>query len=318
MPLITTIEQFKSYVKLNYTSTSSATLPNMAIADETFLWPVLGEEFYTTMLTSTDANYNRLKELCRRAVAPLAMMKDLPNRQVKIGDTGLHMVSTENSMPATRWAYKELETSLANDGAKALEAVWEYLIANAATLAWANPQPYRTLFTSGKDFAYYFHLYQPHRLFAALLPVITEVEEHILYVAIGKDFAIELRDKTNPTDAEKRALMLAKHAVASLAISNACKKLSVNIGVNGFTVLMGDSGDMDFRGRNDSSYTEKQALQLQCDTDGNAWLSQLKAYLNETASNSVFTTYFNSSLYKDPAAAPVADANSSRTGFVAL
>lgn len=318
MPLITTPLHFREYVKVNYTNANTATMPNMVLADEDFLWPVLGEGFYTTILASTDTKYDRLKELCKRAVAPLAMMKDLPNRQTKIGDTGLHMVTTQDAMPATRWAYKELETSLANDGTKALEAVWEYLITNATTLAWTNPQPYQTIFKSGKDFAFYYYLYQPHRLFTALLPLIAEVEEHYLFVAIGESFAKSLCALTNPSFLEKKAILLMKHAVANITIFNACKKLAINIGVNGFTVLLGDGGDMDFKGKNDSSYTEKQALQIQCENDGLRRLGQLKEHLNSNASATVFAAYFASNLYIAPTAETPIDANDGRKGVVAL
>ena len=318
MPSITNLLQFKSYVPVNFTSTQTATMPNMEVADEDILWPVLGEAFYNTILASSDAKYDRLKELARRAVAPLALMKSLAIKQVKVSDMGLHSVQTADAMPAPRWAFKELENSLANDGTKALEKLWEYLYVQDNTFGWTNPHPYRTMFAGGKVFSYYYYLHQPNRLFASLLPLIAEVEEHYLFVAIGKDFAIGLRDKVSPTALELQAFNLIRHAVANLTIFVACKKLAINIGPNGFNILFGDGGDTYDKGKSDSSNTEKQALAVQCENDGLRWLGQLKALLNTNASTTVFATYFTSSLYKSPTTPAVTDPNNLRSAVIAL
>jgi hypothetical protein len=55
MPLITTIETAKEFVKLNYNNSNSA-LADMAGADARFIIPLLGQDLYDQLLDEITNN----------------------------------------------------------------------------------------------------------------------------------------------------------------------------------------------------------------------------------------------------------------------
>ena len=303
MSLITTIQQFRQYVTgITFTSNQTQSLPNMAVADERYIIPVTGKSIYDSINTSEnieDGNLNRLKELCMRAVAPLALMDMLSRKQVQISDIGLHSAVTDKLAPASRWAYLELKESLLNDGCAALEDLWKFLYDNASQLVWESPAQ-KTLFSNGIEFSRYFNLMQPHRLFFLLLPVIAECEDGFIIDNVGNDFYTSIRDTQNPEGKVKQLLVLWKKAIANLTISKACIKLAVKVTDRGFTVLMGDGGDYPSKSMQDSSYQMKQALIASAESDGNIYITKAMKLLNDNPDEAAFADYFNSEYYTAP------------------
>jgi len=320
MPLITTAAQLRQYCPgITYTSQSALTLPNMDIADEQYIIPILGQTLYNTIIAvSTNADILRLKELCMRAVAPLAIMNGLATKQLQISDMGVHSSVSDTTTPATRWAYYELKESLANAGAEALEKVWLQLINNANTYEWTNPLPYKTVFSGGDDFSKFFNVPKPYITFSALAPIISEVQDANIYNNFGESFINALIAKTTPNANELIAIRLIKAAVANLTINSACSKLSARVTEKGFTVLMGDGGDMPFKGQNDSSYTLKQDLKNVTARDGMRYLSELKNYLDTNAGTELFADYYASSYYTAPSTTVKENPNKNRRGVFAL
>lgn len=319
-PLITTIALLRQYCKgITVTSQQSFTMPDMVLADETYLWPVLGKTLYDAVCGADplSADLDRLRELCRRVVAPLAVMNDMAVRQTQISDIGIHSSVSETLVPVSRWAYLELKDNLAGKAADAFEKLWIQLYDKAVTYNWTPPFE-KTLFTSGVQFARAFSIPQPHRVFAALLPIITEVQDQYVYNQIGEAFTKELRDKANPSDDEKFILKQLRKAVANLTILKACSKLATKVTDQGFTVLMGDSGDKPVKGENDSSWTLKQKLEAVTEADGLAFMAEVIETLNKKASATVFVTYYASTYYKKPATDPPADPNAGRKSLFAL
>lgn len=318
MALITTIQDFKKYVTITVTSQNNISMPNMDMADENYLWPVLTKTVYSAMvdvITNHTDIWNRLRELCKRVVAPMALADMLSKKQVSISDVGIHSTNSETLVSAHRWEYLELKNSLYNDAAKAQEKLWEHLFLNGDDYSWENPLPQKTLFTSGEHFSQFFYVPEPYTVFSSLLPIIAEVEDKNIYTAMGKDFVESVRDNTTPTTEEKELLTILRKAVANLAISEACSKMAVKITNRGFTVLMGDSGDQPYKGDQDSSFTLKKALRDTAAGDGIRYITDALTYLNKQASTTIFPTFFSSIYYVNPITPKGADANKYRKGF---
>lgn len=336
MPLIKDIATAKKYVNVLFNNSESS-LADITSAEMEFLLPILGEELYQQLLVEadvTDSDYADLIELARRAVGPLAYWMDLGSIQTKITDNGLGTFNNTNMDASHRWEFEQLKETLANKGCAALDQMLQHLFENAEYYSWTAPDDLNIIFTSGKDFAKYFPLYQPHRVFMNLRPLIKQVEDQYIRPAIGDAFFEELRDALLPqqtsdetnedegddatalTAEEKIATDIIKKAVANLTIKTAIETLPVRISPAGFTVEMQRNNEMVQQGQNNAPANQMSLMYQSVERTGESYVLQLQDYLNKKASGSVFATYFASSYYVAPAdAVLVADPNSLRVVY---
>ena len=300
MPLINNIQQAKDAgLKIQFSNTNP-TLADMKAAERRFLLPILGKDLLNILLQPSDEKYNELLSVAKRAEAHLAYWLDLPVIQTQITDGGLRTFENNNSQAAHRWEYKEVQDMLQQKGCEALEEMLEILHENATDFNWQMPAAFNSVFLTGNDFAQYFALYQPFRTFEQLRPVIKQAEDQYIISTIGQEFYTALLASQNLTELDKKVIVLIKKALAQLTIKIAVEILPVKISAGGFTVLLSASND-------EPNGTQQQApgnfmslLHSSCDKAGNAYISQLVQLLDASASDSVFTAYFSSSLYTAP------------------
>jgi len=243
------------------------------------------------------------------AFPDLMYYKELPFIHTLITDAGLRNVTNEKVQGAYRYQYEDLLQVCENEGLAGLERLFQYLYDNRDNedyTAWAESEAFsrmnKNLIRTGADFTRYFHLQHPHRTFFTLQPIVQEVEDLYIIPSIGKSFFDELKDATDPDEHQVKVLEMLRHAEANFTINKAIGKLSVKVRPEGFTVMLGSGSDR--HPQSEASASDKQLANLQNDTaqDGNSYLTRAIKYLNDTASSEVLTTWFNSSLYKDPTA----------------
>lgn len=322
MALIQDQEQLREFLRVNFINSESS-LPDFDMAELVYLVPILGQELYDQVTAFQDEaapadgaelpdrDAYKVKQLlvkaCRRVVAPLAYLLELPLHQVRFSDLGLRTIATTETQAAPRWAYMEVKEHLASAGALAIEGLLQLLFSKRATFpTWEASEPYKELsgliFRTAGDFQRYYRVDQPYRVFWTLRPLMREVQDLYLASAIGEGFLQELLEKTGQLSAEEsKALELIRKAVAQLTIQRAAERLSVRVTGQGFTVLLG-AGAPDAPNAGDAA-APMEAVQRLADTCGRAgdsYLLQLQEYLNAKASNTVFPTYFQSSLYTSP------------------
>jgi hypothetical protein len=193
---------------------------------------------YDALVASpTDEIYATLLDYSRALIAPMAVFHNLPFVQAQITDNGLKTVSSDTQQAAHRWEYKEVCEALQNQAGFAAERLIEYLFKNKADLSWANEAFENCIFKSGKDFAQEYFIYQPHRTFIQLLPIINEVEDHTISTQIGEVFYKSFIAADPGSDDLKKSLMVyLRRAVANISISKAIESLSVKITANGLTI----------------------------------------------------------------------------------
>lgn len=297
-------------------------IADMNAAEERFLVPILGQELYETLLDEVDgfdaSDYKELIKKCRRALAPLAYWLDLPNIQSGITDRSAGTFTSQNMEPMHRWEYEALRKNLEEKGSYALDKLIEHLFANAEAYNWTSPAEYKTIIKSGAEFKNYYPVYQPHRIFENLRPFVTHVEETIVRDLIGDDFFEELRDNTDPTEEETKALKLLKFAVANYTIHAAAAKLPVRISAEGFTTALNVATDSTDPEQQMARAKEVDILRDAAMQDGDAYATLLKNYLNKEASESVFATYYASDKYKAPSDEEETDPNENRNGIYGM
>jgi hypothetical protein len=321
MPLISNITVFKKYLRVVFTSTTDNGLPNMVRADRKYLVPVLGQSVYDALMAKVTANNNdwaTLLDICRSYVAPMAMLLELPSKQVQITDSGLKKTTSTDLENAFRWEYLELKNALELQAAEALDELWQHLFESGSTYSWTATNIQGTIIKTATEFKkYYLPLQQSYRCFASLQPVMITIQDQLIHDAITKEFFVYLRDHATPSDAEKIAIELLKKAAAHLTIMAATEQLSVKISGNGFTVLLNDASDAPYKGDGAAPSDNLSLLRSSCEKIGQGYIQQLKKYLNETATASVMPIYFNSSKYKAPGTTTVSP-NKNRVGVFGL
>jgi hypothetical protein len=321
MPIISTITTFKKYLRVAFTSTTENGLPNMLRADRKYLVPVLGQTVYDALLSravNNQPDWNTLLDICRSYVAPMAMLLDLPSKQVQITDSGIKKTSSTDMENAFRWEYLELKNALEQQAAEALDELWQHLFENANFYSWVNTSSHPTIIKTATEFKkYYLPLQHSYRCFAALQPVMVTIQDQLIHDAISKEFFEYLRTNTGPTEAEKIAVDLLKKAAVYLTIMASTEQLSVKVSVNGFTVLLQDATDAPYKGESAAPGDSLSLLRSSCEKIGQGYIHKLKKYLNETATATVMPLYFNSSNYVAPGTLKES-ANKNRNGLFGL
>lgn len=321
MPIIQNITTFKKYLRVVFTSTTDNGLPNMERADRKYLVPILGQSVYDALMakvTANNADWATLLSICRSYVAPMAMLLDLPTKQVQITDSGIKKTSSTDLENAFRWEYLELKNALETQAAEALDELWEHLYAKASDYSWEPTNTHKTIIKTATEFKqYYMPLQHSYRCFSAMLPVMVSIQDQVLHDAITKEFFEYLRDKESPSDEEKPAIELLKKATAYLTIMAATEQLSVKISGNGFTILLQDATDAPYKGEAAATGDNLSLLRSSCEKIGNGYLQQLKRYLNDTATASIMPLYFNSKKYIAPGT-QIISPNKHRNGVFGL
>jgi hypothetical protein len=315
----------KEFVRINFINQLSS-FPNWEVAEQRHLLPMIGDEMYAKLaVIAADADANdQDKELLKKAraiIAPLAYLIELPLIHTQLTDAGLRVISTANMEAAHRWEFNKAEDYFQDAGAFAIEAFLKFLFQHKADYAeWTGSEEFKALdalvFKTGAEFANYFPLSQPYRLFWDFRPLIKEVQDFYIISAIGEEFLTELLQAANPSDEQKAAVVLIKKAVAQYTIIKAIEKRSTQIGTNGFTVKVTGSYIEDASaGKDNAPDARLSLLYASCERAGDSYLLQLKEYLNKNASAALFATYFNSPLYETPGT-PQENPNDSRISII--
>lgn len=314
------IATFRKYVRMNFTATAVKSMPDLDAAERKFLYPILTEEVFDVLqaqVTGNAVTWTKLLNLCRAAVAPLAMWLDLPFMQTQLSDSGLKTTSTENTQAAHQWEYREVEKALISKGMEALEDLIKHLIKDGATYSWDNADTKESFFRTGGDFSPdYVYLHYPHLTFQQLKTLVREVERQIVKPIIGEDFFVELRDKVSPTADEKKAIELIKNAIAQLTIVRAVDRMPVKITPYGLMATLQSNTEA----APDAPADKEQLsiLRNAASTEGNKHLVDLIEHLNKNASTEVFSNYYASTYYTAPVVADTTDYNLLRTSICVL
>jgi hypothetical protein len=307
------------YVKMSFTASAIKSMPDLDAAERKFLIPLLTQDVFDALQAQVTANnitWTTLLNLCRAAIAPLAVWLDLPFMQAQIGDGGITTTATANRQAAHQWEYLRIETALVNKGMAALEDLIDHLLLKGDDYEWEDNKDERCIFRTGKEFSRFIYLHQPNLTFQQLRPLIKEVEDHFIRAAMGDDFYDELLKKTEPTGESRIALQLVKKAVANYTIVRAVERLPVKITPNGLmATLQGNSEALAVDAP--AKDTSLDMLMKSCQREGDAYQLQLMQYLNKVASAEVFDTFFGSDYYKPPATSRT-DPNDNRAGVCAF
>lgn len=319
MPVITTHQQLKQYVKVSFTASNSS-LPDIVAAENTFIVPIIGSDLLAeSILAAQNSVKAKLCDLIRAAVAPLAYWLDLATLHVQIGDGGLGVNRSENQDPVHRWEYEQLKESLAEKGAAALEAMMQFLYANKQDLEWTIPEGYGSIIKTADEFKKYYFIHQPYRTFEMLRPLLNEVEDQYLISSIGQETFTLLKDYSEEDAVIIAAQKLLKKAAVHYTINKAVELLPIKITVNGFTVALKEQNEKADQGHAIAPDNQFSRLADSTLNNANAYMKQLRDLLDEKATAELFADYKSSKYYTSPTAkASEVSRNEGREGIFGM
>lgn len=285
-------------------------LPKQVAAEEEYIIPVIGQTLFETLQTEannspTVTTATPLLQKVWAALAFLAYYKELPLLYTHISESGIKSVTNDKIQGAYFGQYKDLRLHIENEGLAALERLLVYMIATySSNTAWTNSEAYKrlnkTLIRTGAEFNRYYILMHPNRTFYAIQPIVQEVEDQFINTSIGEDFFTALKAVGTPSADEKKVLELLRKSVANLTIYKSIIKKAVVIKPEGVTVMLSSGADTPNLGDGNAPAGDKMNLHHQTWQDGNSYLNAAVKLLNEKASDTVFTAFFESEYYKDP------------------
>lgn len=288
--------------------TSEYAAVDCTAAEVNFLVPVLTNELYNSLVVdnangSLSQKQQQLVKLAKGAAANLAYFEALPILQVNFSEKGITSKETDDHAPLHKWEYNKVADFLQSAGYLYLEQMIEYLVANAEYLNWQNEAITKTFFATGASFNKYFTLAKPHVMFPKLKTVIAEGAMK-LAETIGEETVNALINgpEENEDNVVKQkfdcAIVLAKRFIVFYTINKSIERFSVAMTEYGFTVIGGtDQADLSFAGNVNAPASQLSLLHNSTRKDAERYLSSLRAYLNNNASEELFADYFNSSYY---------------------
>ena len=287
--------------------------PSLKQAARKKIVPIIGQALATELETfyndgspddSDAANYQLLL-LIQEAVANYGLEAYIPEGNVTISGQGISTQENEHSKPADWGRIKDLRRKYIQAAESALEDVLAFLESNGGFTSWNNSEERARLtklfIPSAAKFREYFsQLSSGHLTFRALLPEMQTVHTMYLEPTLGLDFLKELRDIEDPNEKQKHAQDYACFALANLTISRACRSHLFQFTPDGFRKRLVTTFNAMIDKLSEASKEELYRMELTTAKTGNAYLQKLEDYLNEHASESLFTAWKNSDKYVDP------------------
>lgn len=286
--------------------------PSIDLAESQLVRDYIGGDLYAEINNAYNAvNPNlspaqaALLPYLQRPISAMALVHFIPKSEATITSTGVMRFETEKSKTAYQQQVIKLRMQLQFEADNAIEDLLQYLDSNQTSFSsWtSSPQfrQYRSLFIqSGRQLADVYYCATPYRIYHKLRQFFFDAEQQQLKKILGDVFFAELKAKialAAPvlSDAEKELLMHIRKYLAYSSIGRAAASQLITWDDRGLTVYDG-------QGRSENSDDAKRASITPQHIDhfikqhqqyAQDWLQSLSFYLQSTASNLVFASWYN-------------------------
>lgn len=227
-----------------------------------------------------------LLHLTQKACAHLAIANYVPFGSVLLSDSGAHVHSSSNQLPASDAKLSALRKQAMDEGYHALETLVDFLENNLSEFpAYADSEAHqnnRSLFiNSARDFSLSVSVVVNVRLFTQMRNEISHVERDSIEPILGDDLTASLRDKMKSnTPLSKVETSLLKHiqsALGPLALAGMIPYGAITIGTDSIcrstdNLPSADSRSQKWRMQEEMVYLNKR---------GENRLEALRSFLNK-------------------------------------
>lgn len=282
------------------------------------LFPALGETLMERVQAIDEASSDttdeekELLKLCRLVAAPFMAVRALPLLTAAINDTGLMVKEAgENSRGAYQWETREVTEAYLGRGYAALERLLRFLRDNKEDFPEFAAAPDEQadqfqIIRDGSDLARCLSVVQPHRTFMLLRALFETVADLYIKPRMGDEAYNALNEailNDALTDDTKALLKLLRPATARAAMALAAGgEFAIQFGAGGFTVIDKAPEGADAV-RKSAAPTQLDRFITSMERTSDDYFSKAVAYLNKTASATVFPEYFASEMYTAPSSA---------------
>jgi hypothetical protein len=316
--LINNLSQVLSAASINVSNTIENWFPYIEEAQETFIRPVLGDPLYRQLQETADPTTREpenqpldprlveLLDLVRKPLSLYALWLGADEFGVSVSSQGIQVIETQTHKTAPQYRVQNLKENWIRRANISLDLVLKFFDEHRADYPAYICQDADLLIRNTLEFNSEVDIRESRRVFVALKPVIRSVERKYIRPALSAELFDELKSalKSNfELTSDQKALMeLIRPALAHLTMARALLEISIDIL---------DWGIFDTAGNTFTNVSSKQAsnqdrIALMAEAnqrDGEAELKALQQFLDETASETVYPLYFQSSRYAGKAKA---------------
>lgn len=257
-----------------------------------------------------DSVTEKLLNHTRRYVSLQALMTGAAKININYTKSGLTSTKSQTSVPAREWMLLQLKSSLLESACKHLDILLRFLEENRASFPlWTGDSSVsliqrRFLVQSLPNFEKYYGLGGSFVTFKTLWPVIDHVQDRFLSKLLGQDFYDEIIAELNAGNLSALNTVLAekflKRLVVYKSIIRACEVLPVQVVHNGIVTNEFIASRETTTQQAKAELKAVELLKNQMIFDAQALIQDTIDYLNKTATDSIYATWFNSDLYDDP------------------
>ncbi len=243
MSIFSSNEDFRGCIPANISFSIENIEPFLVEVETTTLSQHISRELYEEVLTNV-AQGGELLTLCRRVVAPLALVKYLPFGEVQISDVGITTVGKSADRTAA-YAYQvaNIEQAALTMGFNALEVLISFLEENVEEYPTYESSPEHTentrlIVPNAKEFSRIYQIFNSRLTYYALRPIISNFQEDTLQKTIGTELFTEML--TSQDQDKKELLETAKKWLVYRTLIEAFQlQLAVELNAGGLRVNYG-------------------------------------------------------------------------------
>ncbi len=307
MSLFKTQDDLKTIVPIVKAGSVNDWNPTITAAEEFYLKKILGATLYNALHTAYNANtmstaQTDLLPYCRKVSGNLGVYEWLPLIYSQTSAAGERTTTTQDAERSPKWSFDLKRKQLLEHGGRAIEELYLFLEANESTYSdWAGTTYRQYFINKTEQFNKHVNIGNSRWTFLALVQEMEMVEEMYIKPVLGDAFFADLKTKIankSITGTDATFVNNLQKPIALFTMAEALPSMNLIVTANGVQLRYE---------RNESEYNEpvkdesiiaNRAKDLK--NKGNALLHNLKIYLNNTASSSVFASYFGSTAYTAP------------------
>jgi len=316
--LIDNLSQVLTAASINVSNSIENWFPYIGEAQETFIKPVLGDTLYQQLQETAnpivrepeqkplDTHLFDLLEMIRKPLALYALWLGADEFGVSISSQGIQVIETPTHKTAPQYRVQNLKENWIRRANTALDLVLKFLDEHKEDYPEYELQDADLFIRSTLEFNSEVDIRESRRVFVSLKPIIRSVEKKYIRPTLSAELFDELKEAWKSdedlTTPQLVLLDLIRPALAHLTMARALLEISIDIL---------DWGIFDTAGNTFANVSSKQAsnkdrISIMAEAnqrDGESELKALQQYLDETASEGIYTAYFHSTRYAGKAIA---------------
>lgn len=250
------------------------------------------DDTYSNSSSSVTAHYEKVLWYCQRIISNYSLLDYIPEGQLDISDNGIRITSTDNKKQAFEWQIKNLESKYLSTAIRNLESALTYLNENIDVFTdWTSSPAYiknkKYFVNSATEFNDFSVTKLNHISFLDLIPLISYVGDFYLRSILGDAFFEELQERI--LDGEDVDGSMSGSTSISILATNYDKLFYLCKGVV-----------VNYTGVEASEMEEYGFNKERCEEKASHFTQRLVEFLNNNASATLFTKYFESDKYTAP------------------